>query len=218
MNKNYNYLRRRLMIPEYGRHIQEMIDSLLEIEDRNERTRQAKAVIAVMGNLNPLLRDTADFTHKLWDHLFIMSDFRLDVDSPYPLPTREDLEVKPERLLYSQGGISHKHYGKNIVSMLRRAAHEEPAKAESELGNIARYMRNKSAEYNQEHPNNEVILNDIKTLTDGAINLEEEWLKKVESEHKSTLSHQKNTKRQSRSPRQQQNGGRKNGQRHNSAK
>ena len=90
MNKNYNYLRRRLMIPEYGRHIQEMIDSLLEIEDREERTRQAKAVIAVMGNLNPLLRDTADFTHKLWDHLFIMSDFKLDVDSPYPRPTRED--------------------------------------------------------------------------------------------------------------------------------
>ena len=75
MKKNYNYTRRKLYLPEYGRHIQEMIDSLLEIEDRRERNRQARAVIAVMGNLNPLLRDTADFTHKLWDHLFIMSDF-----------------------------------------------------------------------------------------------------------------------------------------------
>ena len=83
MKKNYNYTRRKLYLPEYGRHIHEMVDSLLEIEDRTERTRQAKAVIAVMGNLNPLLRDTADFTHKLWDHLFIMSDFQLDVDSPY---------------------------------------------------------------------------------------------------------------------------------------
>lgn len=75
MKKNYNYKRRKLFLPEYGRHIQEMVDSLLQIEDRRERNRQARAVIAVMGNLNPLLRDTADFTHKLWDHLFIMSDF-----------------------------------------------------------------------------------------------------------------------------------------------
>ena len=218
MYKNYNYLRRRLMIPEYGRHIQEMVDSLLEIEDRDERTRQAKAVIAVMGNLNPLLRDTADFTHKLWDHLFIMSDFRLDVDSPYPLPTREDLKVKPEKLNYSQGGISHKHYGKNIVSMLRRTSFEEPTKAEGELRNIARYMRNKSSEYNHEFPNSEVILNDIKNLSEGAINLDEDWLKKVESEHKSASSHQKSNKRQAHSARQSQKGGRRNTQRHNNTK
>lgn len=218
MNKNYNYLRRPLLIPEYGRHIQEMVDSLLEIEDRDERTRQAKAVIAVMGNLNPLLRDTADFTHKLWDHLFIMSDFRLDVDSPYPLPTREDLKVKPEKLNYSQGGISHKHYGKNIVSMLRRTSFEEPTKAEGELRNIARYMRNKSSEYNHEFPNSEVILNDIKNLSEGAINLDEDWLKKVESEHKSASSHQKSNKRQAHSARQSQKGGRRNTQRHNNTK
>ena len=218
MNKNYNYLRRPLLIPEYGRHIQEMVDSLLEIEDRNERNRQARAVIAVMGNLNPLLRDTADFTHKLWDHLFIMSDFRLDIDSPYALPTREDLSVKPEKLEYSQGGISHKHYGRNIVRMLSRAQYEDPEKIEAQLGNIVRYMRNKSAEYNQEHPNIDVILNDIKELSNGVINLDEEWLKKVESEHKTALSGQKNNKRPARPARQQQKGGRKNPQRHNSAK
>jgi len=87
MKKNYNYTRRKLYLPEYGRHIQEMIDSLSLIEDRRERNRQARAVIAVMGNLFPLLRDTADYTHKLWDHMFIMSDFQLDVDSPYPRPS-----------------------------------------------------------------------------------------------------------------------------------
>ena len=103
MKKNYNYTRRKLYLPEYGRHIQEMIDSLLVIEDRRERNRQARAVIAVMGNLNPLLRDTADFTHKLWDHLFIMSDFQLDVDSPYPRPTRQELTVSPRPLAYTQG-------------------------------------------------------------------------------------------------------------------
>ena len=102
MKKNYNYTRRKLYLPEYGRHIQEMIDSLQLIEDRRERNRQARAVIAVMGNLNPLLRDTADFTHKLWDHLFIMSDFQLDVDSPYPQPTRQELPIAPRRMAYSQ--------------------------------------------------------------------------------------------------------------------
>lgn len=219
MYKNYNYLRRRLMIPEYGRHIQEMIDSLLEIEDREERTRQAKAVIAVMGNLNPLLRDTADFTHKLWDHLFIMSDFRLDVDSPYPLPTREDLEVKPEHLEYPQSDISHKHYGKNIVRVLNRLKYEEPSRMEAQLEDVVHYMHDKSMEYNQEHPTAEMIANDIRVLTEGAINLGEEWLKSVEMEHKSASLHQKGAKRQQRpQQRQAQKGGRKNGQRHNSQK
>ena len=121
MKKNYNYTRCKLFLPEYGRHIHEMVASLLEIEDRRERTRQAKAVIAVMGNLNPLLRDTADFTHKLWDHLFIMSDFQLDVDSPYPRPSRQDLTVAPRRMPYSQRRILFKHYGKYVGEMIRNA-------------------------------------------------------------------------------------------------
>ena len=215
MNKNYNYLRRRLMIPEYGRHIQEMIDSLLEIEDRDERTRQAKAVIAVMGNLNPLLRDTADFTHKLWDHLFIMSDFRLDVNSPYPLPTREDLEVKPEKLEYPQSEISHKHYGKNIVRVINRLKYEEPKMIESGLGDVMRYMYGKSSEYNQDYPTAEMIANDIRILSEGGINLDEEMLKNVEMGHKTASSHQKGAKHQQRTARQVQKGGRKNGQRYN---
>lgn len=96
-----------------------MIDSLMEIEDRYERNRQARAVIAVMGNLNPLLRDTADFTHKLWDHLFIMSDFQLDVDSPYPRPSRQELTVMPHRMPYTQSRIAYKHYGKYVERMLQ---------------------------------------------------------------------------------------------------
>lgn len=219
MYKNYNYLRRPLLIPEYGRHIQEMVDSLLEIEDRDERTRQAKAVIAVMGNLNPLLRDTAEFTHKLWDHLFIMSDFKLDVDSPYALPKREDLEIKPERLSYSQGGISHKHYGRNIVRVLNRLKFEEPSTIAEHMADVALYMRNKSAEYNQEHPTGAMILNDIKILTEGAINMDEEWLKNVEAAHKSTSAQQKNNKRQARTGRSQQTkNSRKTNTRHNTQK
>ncbi len=215
MNKNYNYLRRRLLIPEYGRHIQEMVDSLLEIEDRDERTRQAKAVIAVMGNLNPLLRDTAEVNHKLWDHLFIMSDFKLDVDSPYALPTREDLEVKPERLEYPQSYISHKHYGKNITRVINRLKYEQPEVMEAEMGDVVRYLHGKSLEYNQEHPTPEMLANDICLLSDGGINLDGEWIKQVEMGHKSASTHQK---KQQRNSRQTQKNGRKNGQRHNTQK
>ncbi|MBO5685943.1 MAG: DUF4290 domain-containing protein, partial [Alistipes sp.] len=177
MKKNYNYTRRKLFLPEYGRHIHEMIDSLMTIEDRYERNRQARAVIAVMGNLNPLLRDTADFTHKLWDHLFIMSDFQLDVDSPYPRPTREELTIVPRPLRYNQRRITFKHYGNYVEQTVRSLRHEtDTAQVAATIDNLARYMRAKSYEYNQEHPNNEVIVKDLKRMSDGAIEINEEAL------------------------------------------
>ena len=189
MRKNYNYTRRKLLLPEYGRHIQEMIDSLSAIEDRRERNRQARAVIAVMGNLNPLLRDTADFTHKLWDHLFILSDFQLDVDSPYPRPTRQELTASPRPLAYSQGRIAHKHYGKYVERMLRAlAAEHDPQRVAQTVDNIARYMRSKSYEYNQEHPNNEVIVKDIKRMSGGAIEIDEVALNNLRSDYKQHFS------------------------------
>ena len=189
MKKNYNYTRRKLYLPEYGRHIQEMIDSLSQIEDRHERNRQARAVIAVMGNLNPLLRDTADFTHKLWDHLFIMSDFQLDVDSPYPRPTRQELTVTPTRMPYTQGRITFKHYGKYVERMIGSLATvENPRAVASAVDNLARYMRTKSYEYNQEHPNNEVIVKDIKRMSGGSIQIDEEALNNLRSDYKQPFS------------------------------
>ncbi len=185
MKKNYNYTRRKMYLPEYGRHIHEMIDSLQAIEDRLDRNRQARAVIAVMGNLNPLLRDTADFTHKLWDHLFIMSDFQLDVDSPYPRPTRQELTVAPRRLPYSQRRIAFKHYGKYVEQMIRSLADENNPQASARtIDNLARYMRTKSYEYNQEHPNNETIVKDIKRMSKGAIEIDEVALNNLRSEYK----------------------------------
>ena len=190
MRKNYNYTRRKLMLPEYGRHIQEMVDSLLEIEDRAERTRQAKAVIAVMGNLNPLLRDTADFAHKLWDHLFIMSEFRLDVDSPYPQPSRQDLMIKPDKLPYPQSYIRFKHYGKYIGRMVRTIAEHKEEDATSSICDVLRYMRTKSYEYNQDHPNNDVVIKDIREMAGMNIELNEESLKNLQSDYKqSQTSH-----------------------------
>ena len=184
MKKNYNSTRRKLFLPEYGRHIHEMVDSLLEIEDRRERTRQAKAVIAVMGNLNPLLRDTADFTHKLWDHLFIMSDFQLDVDSPYPRPTRQDLTVVPHPMRYSLGRILFKHYGKYVGEMIRSLAGKSGPAVSGTVDCLARYMRAKSYEYNQEHPNNEVIIKDIKLMSGGDISMDEAAINNLRSDYK----------------------------------
>ena len=188
MRHNYNNTRRKLYLPEYGRHIHEMVDHLLTIEDREERNRQARAVIAVMGNLQPLLRDTADFTHKLWDHLFIMSDFQLDVDSPYPRPTRDELQMMPRKLQYSQGRIHFKHYGKYVAKMLDVLRTETNLEAQHiTIEQLARYMRAKSFEYNQEHPNNEVILKDIKFLTNGDIQLNEDAINNLRNDYKQHL-------------------------------
>lgn len=189
MRKNYNSNRRKLYLPEYGRHIHEMVDSLLEIEDRKERNRQARAVIAVMGNLFPMLRDTADFAHKLWDHLFIMSDFQLDVDSPYARPTREELTIAPRRLSYSQGGITYKHYGKYVERMIRSLSTTEtsPEGVARTVDNLARYMRTKSYEYNQEHPNNEVIIKDIRRMSNSEIEIDEEAINNLRSNYRQDL-------------------------------
>lgn len=228
MRKNYNYTRRKLYLPEYGRHIQEMIDSLGHIEDRRERNRQARAVIAVMGNLNPLLRDTADFTHKLWDHLFIMSDFQLDVDSPYPQPTRQELIIKPHRMPYSQRRIAFKHYGKYVERIIQRLSDEKDQHVVGRtVDNIARYMRTKSYEYNQEHPNNEVIVKDIKRMSLGSIEIDEVALNNLRSDYKQPFSarphkgpQQRQQQRQQKNRPQQHNRGfvKNNSQYRNSSK
>ena len=189
MRKNYNNTRRKLYLPEYGRHIHKMVDHLMTIEDREERNRQARAVIAVMGNLQPTLRDTADFAHKLWDHLFMMSDFQLDVDSPYARPTREELTVTPARLKYPQERIVFKHYGKYVALMLQALRKEDNQFAlDSAIDSLARYMRTKSFEFNQEHPNNESIIKDIKLLSGNSIKLDEVALNNLRSDYKNHLS------------------------------
>ena len=182
MRKKYNFTRRKLYLPEYGRHIHEMVDSLLEIEDRYERTRQAKAVIAVMGNINPMLRDTDDFKHKLWDHLFIMSDFRLDVDSPYPQPSRQDLTLTPQKLRYPQSRIVLKHYGKYLQQLVKESKTQPVT---HEIVNIARFMRNKGFEFNNEHPNNEAIVRDINLLAGGDHEMDLSAITQMRNEHRS---------------------------------
>lgn len=196
MRKNYNYKRRKLYLPEYGRHIQEMVDSLLVIEDRQERTRQAKAVIAVMGNLNPMLRDTEDFKHKLWDHLFIMSDFQLDVDSPYAQPSRQDLMVTPKKLRYPQSRITFKHYGKYTQQFIRTIASERKSpQTTAQLVDVARYMRAKSFEFNNEHPNNEVIIRDIRIMSGGELDMDMSDISNMRSDYHRNAQPQRKAQR-----------------------
>lgn len=209
MKKNYNYTRRKLYLPEYGRHIHEMVDSLLEIEDRQERTRQAKAVIAVMGNLNPMLRDTEDFKHKLWDHLFIMSDFRLDVDSPYSQPSRQDLTLTPQKLRYPQSRITLKHYGKYLHRFVKRVAEESKVQDTThEMVNIARYMRAKGFEFNNEHPNNDAIVRDIRLMAGEELTMDMSAITQMRSDYRVNVQ-QRPQKRNKQQAQKRHNNGRK---------
>lgn len=190
MEKNYNIYRKHLQLPEYGRHIHQMVDSLMAVKDREERNRKALYVIGVMGNLNPLLRDTPEFTHKLWDHLFIMSDFKLDVDSPYPIPTSITLNPMPQQMPYPDKRIVMKHYGKYVKRMINALEKEPEGEARREaINDIARYLRAKSYEYNQEHPNNEVIIKDIKRMSNDGINIDEEAIGSLKSDYKQISAH-----------------------------
>lgn len=206
MKKNYNYTRRKLYLPEYGRHIQEMIDSLLEIEDRRERNRQARAVIAVMGNLNPLLRDTADFTHKLWDHLFIMSDFQLDVDSPYPQPSRQELTASPRRMTYSQGRITYKHYGKYVERMIRGLADERnPRTVSRTVDNLGPLHAHEELRIQPGAPQQRSDRKRHQAHVRGAIQIDEVALNNLRSDYKQPFSSRpQKGAQQHRQPHQQQ--------------
>lgn len=170
----YNTERVHLIIPEYGRHIQKMVDQAIAIEDREERNKTAKAIIAVMGNLQPHLRDVPDFQHKLWDQLFIISDFKLDVDSPFPVPSREELAERPEPLGYPQNFPKYRFYGNNIKRMIDVAKSWEEGEMRDGLEfTIANHMKKCFLNWNKDTVEDDVIFEHLFELSDGAINLKE---------------------------------------------
>lgn len=172
LHLEYNSLRSPLAIPEYGRHLQKLIDQVLEIEDRDKRNKAAQYVISVMGSLNPHLRDVPDFQHKLWDQLFIMSDFKLDVDSPYPIPSREELYQRPERLAYPQNFPKYRFYGNNITNMIDVALKWEDGEMKNALILvIANHMKKCYLSWNKETVEDEVIFEHLFELSNGKINL-----------------------------------------------
>jgi len=170
MEYDYNTQRSKMILPEYGRNIQKMVEYCTKIEDKEERNKAARAIIAIMGNLNPHLRDVADFKHKLWDHLFIISDFQLDIDSPYEKPTPEVLFEKPKTVPYSEYDIKYKHYGKIIELLIKQAsAFEEGLEKETLIKLIANHMKKCYLTWNREVVTDELIFEDLVKLSGGAL-------------------------------------------------
>ena len=170
----YNTQLERLILPEYGRNIQGMIKYCCSIQDREERNLCAKAIIQVMGQLNPHLRDSADYTHKLWDHIFIISEFKLDVDSPYPIPSPESFQEKPERLTYPKGKIRYKHYGKTIEDIIKKAKELPEGPERNELTRqIANHLKKSYYNWNKDSITDDVVIKNLNELSGGELKLDE---------------------------------------------
>ncbi len=173
MKLTYNSTRPDLKISEYGRSIHNMVAHCVSIEDRDERNRCARSIIKTMGNLFPQLRDVEDFNHKLWDHLHVMSDFKLDVDSPYPKPTPESFDSKPKKVDYPKNDIRLGHYGKTIEKLIEQVIliedDEERQKATISMANV---MKRAYVVWNQNSVKDEVIASDLQKLSRGKLKLE----------------------------------------------
>lgn len=169
----YNTTRGKLILPEYGRNVQNMIAHAMEISDRKERNRAAQAIIEVMGQLNPHLRDVDDFRHKLWTHLFVMSDFNLEVDSPYEIPKAESLQEKPKLMAYPKSKIRYGHYGKYTQEILESAKDITKEDERDYLKNtMANFMKKQFLSHNNDTVENHVIANQLKELSKGDLVLE----------------------------------------------
>ena len=198
-NLEYNTERSKLIIPEYGRHLHKMIDQALSCNDRNERNNIAMAIIGVMGNLNPHLRDVPDFQHKLWDQLFIMSDFKLDVDSPYPLPSKEEFSQRPDKLNYPQNFPKYRFYGNNIKRMIDVAMEWEEGEMKKQLIYvIANHMKKCFLNWNKDTVEDDVIFGHLLELSDGKLILDSSSKPLSESHNLIKLTNKKFTKHSSK--------------------
>jgi hypothetical protein len=169
---DYNSSRSKLVLKEYGRHVQMIVENCMKVKDREKRNQFAKEIIELMGQLNPHLRNVEDFRHKLWDHLFIMSDYQLDVDSPYPIKGREEIEKKPEKLPYPQSRIRFKHYGKNVEALVAKAAKTaDPEKQADFTECIGNFMKMVYQNYSKDAVNDETIKSDLKLLSKGKLEI-----------------------------------------------
>ena len=179
----YNTQKKKLIIPEYGRHIHQMIDQAVELKDKEKRNEMAKAIIGVMGNLNPHLRDVPDFQHKLWAQLFIMSDFQLDVESPFDKPSKEAYEKrKPNKLDYPQNYPKYRFYGNNIKRMIDFAINWDNPELKSKLIlTIANHMKKCFLNWNKDSVEDQVILDHLLDLSDGKLKVLEKDLPLTDS-------------------------------------
>src|ERR1700761_8907550 len=207
-NFDYNSTRNKLILSEYGRNVQNMVKYIVALPTKEERNRYAQVVIDLMGFLNPHLRDVADFKHKLWDHLYIISDYKIDVDAPYPKPTPESVHIKPAPLRYPHQRIRYKHYGKTIELMIEKAkAIDEPERKKHMVQAIANFMKMAYVQWNKDSVADEMILSDLYAMSGGELKLDENVnLSKVEFRP----PNQNNRDRGKNSSNQNNRGGRQN--------
>lgn len=178
---DYNSTRSPLVMPEYGRHIHKMVEHAKGLESREERTRCAHAIVSVMGNLFPHLRDVSDFKHKLWDHLAIMSDFSLDIDYPYEIPQASNFTSRPETVPYNDYHMRFKHYGRLIEQMIAKAVVMEEGELKNHLiALIAYHMRKSLFNWNRDNATDERVLNDLRMLSKGALEPTMEQVQAIE--------------------------------------
>lgn len=207
MSFDYNTTRSDLILAEYGRNVQNMVKYIIDLPTKEERNKYAQAVIDLMGFLNPHLRDVADFKHKLWDHLHIISDYKIDVDSPYPKPTPEAALIKPKHIGYPQQKITYKHYGKTVEKLIAKTMEEEnPERKSAMVQGIANFMKMAYVQWNKDNVADEVILKNLRELSGGNLELEENVnLQKVEFRPQNT---RQNTNKGRNNNKGRQNNGR----------
>ena len=187
----YNTNRTKLLMPEYGRNIQQMVEYCKSILSKEERNEVAKTIVEFMGQRNPHLRDEENYKHKLWDHLYILADYDLDVDVPYPFPTKEELAQKPNRMDYPSFENEYKFYGKSILQLIDRAIElEEGEEKEALIQVIANNMKKSYNVYNKEHVQDEVIFRHLKELSQDKLDLTG-----IETLDKSKIYHPNRNKR-----------------------
>jgi hypothetical protein len=170
---DYNSKRKKLALPEYGRNLHNMVDHIVSIEDRDERNRAARTIIDIMGSMYPYLRDVADFKHKLWDHIAIMSDFKLDIDYPYEPPSPQILHEKPKAVPYSQHDIKFRHYGFLLESMVKKIREFENPNREILLKLLANHMKKSYLAWNRDSVEDEKIFDDLNYIAGHKIDVSE---------------------------------------------
>ncbi len=169
---NYNTDRNDIEMREYGRHLQKMVDYAVSLKDKKERQKVAINIIHLMGILNPQLRNAADYKQKLWDHIFIISDFKLDVDSPYPKPTEDTARIKPAYLPYPQKRIKLKHYGRNVESLVKKAIDMEDVDKKAIFTEIiGNFMKMAYKNWSNEEVSNDLVKEDMKSISGGELEI-----------------------------------------------
>jgi hypothetical protein len=193
----YNTSRPSMTIPEYGRNIHKMIDHAVSLPTIEERTLAAKTIVNAMSILNPQLRDLTDFKQKLWDHLYIISDFKLDCESPYPMPEPDAIHARPKRVPYPQKSIKYRNYGSILDKVIKEARDMEDGPEKQALsGMIANFMKHLFLTYNKDSVNDEVIFEHLKEMSGGTLEVPEGTkLSAVYIEPKDNIRRSNNNKR-----------------------